>query len=59
MSEENMDKLLSALEALKNAKEELEKAGVTLSWELVAVNKSSYQKDTTIDQGTCIGKPLI
>ena len=38
-----MDALAAAIKALEKAKQELEKIGTVLSWELVAVNRSSFQ----------------
>ena len=36
-----MDALLNATDALKRAKEELEKHGIILTWELAAVSKNT------------------
>jgi len=52
-----MDKFLAAIEALKTAKEELAKIGVILSWEVVAVNKSSCQVINNTPNR--LGKPII
>jgi len=43
-----MEKYLSAIEALKSAREELAKSGTVLSWELITVNKSNNQAETCI-----------
>jgi len=60
-----MDKFLTAVEALKAAKEELEKIGIILSWELVAVSRSSMlnrpveNSNAPISQKLLRGKPII
>ena len=41
-----MDTLIIATEALNKAKQELEKNGILLSWEIVAVSKSNAPSNT-------------
>ena len=38
-----MDTLAAAIKALEEAKQELDKIGMVLSWELIAVSRSSFQ----------------
>ena len=51
-----MDKFLAAFEMLKTAKEEMEKEGIILSWEVVAASRSSMIKSRQADTRIS-GKP--